>query len=153
MRRLLVPIAAGALLATAALLLVVVIRPAPEPTRAELSRQLAAELRCPDCEALSVADSQTRAAAQIRSELDAQLAEGRTADEVRDYFVDRYGEWILLSPRSAVWWLVPVGVALAGLLAFAAWLRLRSAAPVPVVPQVDEATRRRLRDEAEVLDA
>jgi cytochrome c-type biogenesis protein CcmH len=153
MRRLLVPVAAGALAGVAVLLLVVAIRPAPEPTRAELSHQLAAELRCPDCEALSVADSQTRAAAQIRGELETQLAAGRSADEVRQYFVDRYGEWILLSPRSPLAWLVPGLVALTALVAFAAWLRLRRPVTETPEPQLDEDTRRRIRDEAEALDA
>jgi cytochrome c-type biogenesis protein CcmH len=32
-----------------------------------------------------------------------QLAAGRTADEVKGYFVDKYGEWILLRPRARGW--------------------------------------------------
>jgi cytochrome c-type biogenesis protein CcmH len=32
-----------------------------------------------------------------------QLAAGRTPDEVKDYFVDKYGEWILLRPKASGW--------------------------------------------------
>ena len=51
------PLAVGALLALGALVAVMVLRPGSPSSRAELARQIAADLRCPDCQGLSVADS------------------------------------------------------------------------------------------------
>ena len=148
------PIAVAALLALGALVLVDAVRPAAPLTSAEQASQLAAELRCPDCQALSVAESQTAAAAAIRRQILEQLAAGKTPAQVRNYFVQRYGEWILLSPTSPLaWWLPPLAlVAGIGLLAW--WLRRgRSVSPSPDPAPPDAAIRGRLRDEVEQLDA
>jgi cytochrome c-type biogenesis protein CcmH len=154
MRRLALPTAIAALLALGALVLVDAVRPSAPLAQAEQAQQLAAELRCPDCQALSVAESQTAAAAAIRRQIVEQLAAGRTREQVRDYFVQRYGEWILLAPTSPLaWWLPPVAlVAGIGLLGW--WLRRGrsvppSADPVPPDPEI----RSRLREEVEQLDA
>lgn len=64
-----------------------------------MARQLSAELRCPVCQGLSLKDSPTELSMEMKSVILQQLREGRSVDEVKDYFVDRYGEWILLEPR------------------------------------------------------
>jgi cytochrome c-type biogenesis protein CcmH/NrfF len=123
------------------------------PRGTDQVESLAAELRCPDCQALSVAESRTAASLAIRREIAAQLGAGRTADEVRRHFVDRYGEWILLRPASPLAWLVPLATIAVGGAVLAWWLRRRGRdAPAPS-PPVDEATRRRLDEEREALDA
>jgi cytochrome c-type biogenesis protein CcmH len=131
-----------------------VIQPAPHMTRQEQSRALAAELRCPDCESLSVAESRTAAAAAIRAEIDEQLAAGRSPADIRASFVSRYGEWILLQPTSALIWTVPVVALLVGLALFGWWLLGRRAAPLPPEASAPGAAaeRERIRDEAELLD-
>lgn len=71
---------------------------------AELERRtsaIASELRCPVCQGVSVEDSPTELARQMRAVVRDQLAAGRTPDEVRQYFVDKYGEWILLEPKAS----------------------------------------------------
>ncbi|MDP9250250.1 MAG: cytochrome c-type biogenesis protein CcmH, partial [Chloroflexota bacterium] len=87
------PLAAAALLALAGLLAVEALRPSTAPTRAEEARQIASELRCPDCQALSVAESRTESAAAIRAEIEQLLAAGASPDAVRRHFVERYGAW------------------------------------------------------------
>jgi cytochrome c-type biogenesis protein CcmH len=99
-----------------------VLRPAEPPTLAEQAMAIAAELRCPDCAGLSAADSPTQAAAEIRREVEAQLAAGRTAEEIKASFVARYGSWILLDPPGIAPWLVPVVVTALGALVLAGWL-------------------------------
>jgi cytochrome c-type biogenesis protein CcmH len=99
-----------------------VLRPAEPPTLAEQAMAIAAELRCPDCAGLSAADSPTQAAAEIRREVEAQLAAGRTAEEIKASFVARYGSWILLDPPGIAPWLVPVVATALGALVLAAWL-------------------------------
>jgi cytochrome c-type biogenesis protein CcmH len=155
MRSLALPVAAAALVALAAIVVVQLLRPVPPPTVDEQARQIAAELRCPDCQALSVAESRTAAASAIRAEIAEQLAAGRTPAEVRQHFVDRYGEWILLAPTSPLAWALPVA-ALAGGVALLGWWLLAGRTRAPVTPEaerpVTDAERRRVRDEAEALD-
>ncbi|MGI8871774.1 MAG: cytochrome c-type biogenesis protein CcmH, partial [Candidatus Limnocylindria bacterium] len=105
------------------------------------------------------------ASAAIRRQIGELLAAGRSPSEVRRYFVDRYGEWILLSPTSPLAWIVPFVAIVAGALLLATWLsvarrRTRTAAPAAARAAADgpasvisEAAKRRVRDEAEALDA
>jgi cytochrome c-type biogenesis protein CcmH len=147
------PVAIAALLALGGVVALELARPVGAPTRAEQARQIAGELRCPDCQALSVAESQTASAAKIRRQIDEQLAVGRTSQQVRAYFVARYGDWILLAPTSPFAWWIPAAAILAGVVAFA-WLWRRGGATVaPRVEGLAPSLRERIRDEVERLDA
>jgi cytochrome c-type biogenesis protein CcmH len=71
-----------------------------EETRLDrAARELSSELRCPVCQGESIEDSRSEIAAEMRAFVRAKLAEGRTADEVKEMLVASYGEWVLLSPR------------------------------------------------------
>jgi len=156
MKGLALPVAAAALLALGALVALEVLRPTPALSPAEQAQQIAALLRCPDCQALSVAESHTAAAGAIREQIGELLAQGRNADEIEQHFVDRYGEWILLAPSAAfAWWLPPLVVATA-LAILTAWLlagRRARAGTVESKPGLPAADRQRIRDEIERLDA
>ena len=79
---------------------------------------LASELRCPVCQGNSIQDSPSELAQQMRDLIRDQLRAGKTPDEVRAYFVDKYGEWILLTPRATgfnlVVYLIPLLAILVG---------------------------------------
>jgi len=98
-------------------------------TPAERARAIAETIKCPTCRSQSVANSDAAAAEYIREKIDELIEEGRSDDEIRSYFADRYGEEILLTPSSSglagVVWMAPVAVlvvAVAGLgLAFRRW--------------------------------
>jgi cytochrome c-type biogenesis protein CcmH len=154
MRRWLRAIAAGSGIAVGAVAVLWLLQPSAAPSTAERADALAAELRCPDCQGLSVADSPTSAAREIRRQVDELLASGATDDEVRAHFTARYGEWILLAPSAALTWVLPFAVVAAGVLGLGAWLLARGR-PGPPGPTADlsDADRRRLHDEAEALDA
>ena len=100
-------------------------------TQRDRARDLATELRCPDCEGLSVADSSTSSARAIRADLRQRFAAGETDEEVRRAYVDRYGESILLKPEGSglgvLVWGLPVAVLVVGAgglaLALARWRR------------------------------
>ena len=83
-------------------------------------REIAAELRCPTCRSLSVYDSPSDLAREMRELIREQLRAGKSREEITAYFVDRYGEWILLKPkaRGFNWmvWLLPLVVVIGGFL-------------------------------------
>jgi cytochrome c-type biogenesis protein CcmH len=89
---------------------------------------IASQLRCQQCVGESVADSQSPSAVQFREEVAAQMARGRTDDEIISFFVERYEQQILLTPPSSgvgslVWVLPVVGVAGALILLVGAFRR------------------------------
>jgi cytochrome c-type biogenesis protein CcmH len=156
MRAWALPLAAGAVLALAALIGVNLLRPAPTPSQAEVAHRIATELRCPDCQGLSVADSSSQSAAEIRSEIGRLLAQGLAPEEVRQYFVTRYGPWILLAPEATIAWILPFLVLLAGGAGLAAWIwrgRPPASRAVTAPGDADADRLARVRDEVESLDA
>ncbi len=80
---------------------------------------LASELRCPVCQGLSIQDSPSELAQQMRSVVRDQLAAGKSPDDVKRYFVEKYGEWILLAPKAqgfnVLVYALPVAAVLAGI--------------------------------------
>lgn len=73
--------------------------------------EIAHLLMCPVCQGQSVAESNSNLAQDMRQIIRKQLEEGRSKEEVIEYFVNRYGETILASPppRGVNWllWLLP----------------------------------------------
>lgn len=137
-----------------ALVAVVVVLSVGASTRTPAQRAdaLAAELRCPDCQGLSVADSPTRSAQEIRRQIDELVAGGASDAEVRQHFTARYGEWIRLAPSAPALWLIPFVAVIAGAAVLVTWLRSRRGRSEPPAP-VSAEERRRLHDEVEALDA
>ena len=86
---------------------------------------LAAELRCPKCQNQNIADSNAPIAADLRKQLHIQLHEGRSDEEIVDFMVSRYGEFVLYRPRwnkvTVVLWLAP-----AILMVLAGWILFSS---------------------------
>jgi cytochrome c-type biogenesis protein CcmH len=145
------------LLASAALLAVALSPAAAQQARPvgdEAVHEIAARLRCVVCQNLSVADSPSEMASQMRAIIRERLAAGESPADVQRYFVDRYGEWILLEPPrrgfNLVVWLLPLVVAVAGLASVVVvvrrWTRRRRAAPAPggIDPAMSERIRREL---------
>lgn len=72
-----------------------------DPVLEEKTRQVAAELRCPVCQGNSLQDSPSELAQEMKGVVRDQLASGKTPEQVKQYFVDKYGEWILLEPKAS----------------------------------------------------
>jgi cytochrome c-type biogenesis protein CcmH len=106
-----------AVLLAAALPLAAAAQPTSEAALDEATRELASEMRCPVCQGVSIQDSPTELAREMKGVIRQQLAEGRTRDEVRGYFVERYGEWVLLAPEPRGFNLLVYLLPLVGLLA------------------------------------
>ena len=73
---------------------------APAPDLEDQTRAIATELRCVVCQNLSVADSPSVMAQQMRAIVREQLQAGKSPDQIKDFFVSKYGEWVLLKPRT-----------------------------------------------------
>lgn len=121
-------------------------------------RAVAKRLQCPVCESVSVADSPSELAVQMRGVIREQLQRGDSSDQVVRYFVERYGESVLVEPPrhgvALLVWLGPViGLVVGGaLLMF--WWRSRgevSARPAPTSAKPEDdwrlsAAERELRE-------
>ena len=98
-------------------------------TDAERAQAVAASLRCPTCQGLSVADSNSPLAKSMRDIIGERVAAGESDEEITQYFVDRYSNWVLLAPRADgvgwVVWAVPGAAVLVGLLVVTSLVRRR----------------------------
>jgi cytochrome c-type biogenesis protein CcmH len=115
-------------LSVAYVLLVLSLHPlfaAPAPDLEDQTRAIANELRCVVCQNLSVADSPSEMAQQMRAVVREQLEAGKTPEQVKDFFVSKYGEWVLLKPKTtgfaALLWILPYVALLLGVIA-ALWV-------------------------------
>jgi cytochrome c-type biogenesis protein CcmH len=81
-------------------------------------RDIAKDLRCPTCTGLSVLESDAKFSQQIKDIVKEQVTEGKTKDEIYQYFTERYGPWILRAPPKSGFnllaWLFPISLLLAG---------------------------------------
>ncbi len=85
--------------------------PPPADQVEDIAFDIGSGLRCPVCQGLSVADSSSEAALMFQKRIRELVAAGYNEDQINDYFVDRYGEWILLDPPAEglnwILWIVP----------------------------------------------
>lgn len=111
-------------------------------------------LRCAVCQGVSIADSP---AAMARAQLDKVrelVLENRSDDEIMAYFVERYGEWVLLEPTSgglnSVLWLGPVALLGVGIALIVLQARRRAPVLVATAPAVtDDALLAQVRADLE----
>lgn len=112
---------------------------------------IAEQLRCAVCQSQSVAESDSDLANEMKAIIDEQLETGAAADEIIDYFVDRYGDYILMKPSTdgpgwLLWWLPLMILAL--VITIVGWqIRVRSKRLV----QADAANLEVSRDQQERL--
>ena len=131
--------------------------PSTSPVDEQVVHEVASQLRCVVCQSLSVADSPSETANQMRAIIRERLAAGESPEQVRAYFVAKYGDWILLSPPRSGFtllvWVVPfVGLGI-GLILVAVAVRRWSRAPQAAAPsQIDPAVRERIRREMSQMD-
>ena len=104
-----------------------------DPAQEARARELSTELRCMVCQNQSIDDSDAPLAADLRVLLRERIVAGETDDEVMDFLVARYGEFILLKPRfnpqTALLWLTPALLLVIGGVMTVVVLRRRRSQP------------------------
>ncbi|SEM72215.1 cytochrome c-type biogenesis protein CcmH [Pseudomonas sp. ok272] len=97
----------------------------------ERFRELTKELRCPKCQNQDIADSNAPIAADLRKEIFRMLGEGKDNQQIIDFMVDRYGDFVRYKPaltgKTAVLWFGPAALLLGGVLVIALIVRRRRA--------------------------
>ena len=106
-------------------------------------RTLAEELRCLVCQNQSLIDSPAGLAGDLRHELEKMILERRSDAEIKNFMVERYGEFVLFRPpmRGSTWalWVGPFALLAGGLLV---WIRLRRRSEDDVDIDLEQARRR-----------
>ncbi|MFM4722996.1 cytochrome c-type biogenesis protein [Aeromonas veronii] len=105
----------------------------------QVFRELTRELRCPKCQNQDIADSNAGLAKDLRDKTYQMVRQGKDKDEIVDYMVARYGNFILYNPplmaSTLILWLGPLLVILIG----GAVVVMRSRRPPAVKKQLDNA--------------
>lgn len=90
----------------------------PQQTLDQRARNIGEQLKCPVCQGESVADSSASIAQQMRGIIRQQLREGKSDQQIIQYFQERYGNQIVWSPQwqgfAMMAWLVPMVLVLGG---------------------------------------
>ena len=102
------------------------------------ARELSSEIRCMKCQNQSIDDSNADLARDLRILVRERLVAGDTNEEVLDYLVNRYGEFVLLKPRFSLsnlaLWLAPAVALIFGLAIAWSVMRSRSSNAQPETP-------------------
>ncbi len=89
------------------------------------------ELRCLVCQNETIADSNATLAGDLRREVREMIADGKTDDQIRDFMIARYGDFVLyrprLTPMNFLLWAAPVILLLVGAFALVRVVRRRAA--------------------------
>lgn len=121
-----------------------------EDPREREALSIAQELRCAVCQNQSIAESDADLARDMRQIIREQLAAGRSRGEIIDYFVSRYGDYVLMKPRYAgpgvLVWLGPVLLVLALAISALVYLRRRLRVPAAVPPALSPEDAARVRE-------
>lgn len=92
----------------------------PDPAQEARARELFRGLRCMVCQNQSIDDSDAPLAKDLRALVRERVAAGDSEEDIKDFLVDRYGEFVLLKPRfsggTLILWAAPVAVLLLGIV-------------------------------------
>ncbi|MDX1624084.1 MAG: cytochrome c-type biogenesis protein [Gemmatimonadota bacterium] len=129
------------------------LRPVPlSPEQEKRARRLADRMKCPVCRSQSIRQSNSFMAEDMERKIRVLVAEGKTDEEIVDYFVSRFGEYILLAPPKRGFnlgaYVVPFLAVLAGGLGVLFATRRWKRAPAPAEEEPGEV----LPEESPYLD-
>ncbi|WP_294264180.1 cytochrome c-type biogenesis protein [uncultured Sphingomonas sp.] len=92
----------------------------PDPAKEREAKALMETLRCVVCQGQSIADSDAEMAGDMRSLVRERIAKGETPDRVRDWLIERYGDYVSYDPplsgATAPLWIAPLALLVIGAL-------------------------------------
>ena len=104
----------------------------PDATTEQRLKALAEELRCLVCQNQTIADSNAPLALDLRNQIRGQIAQGRSDTQIRDYMVERYGDFVLYRPpfkaSTALLWVGPFALLAFGIGVVVVMVRRRGGA-------------------------
>ncbi|RMO80322.1 Cytochrome c-type bioproteinsis protein CycL [Pseudomonas syringae pv. philadelphi] len=116
--------------------------------------ELTRELRCPKCQNQDIADSNAPIAADLRKEIYRMLGEGQSNQQIIDFMVDRYGDFVRYKPslnaRTWLLWFGPAGLLLGGMVVIGFIVmrrRKQRSAPAAVLSDDEQQRLARLLDD------
>jgi cytochrome c-type biogenesis protein CcmH len=122
--------------------LAVVLWPHGSESPSARAHDLETQLKCPECQGLSVADSQAPTSRAIRADIKRRIKAGQSDGAIRKAYVDTYGESILLAPQdsgiSLLVWILPVVVLAMGATGIVLALRRNREQPHLRATEADE---------------
>jgi cytochrome c-type biogenesis protein CcmH len=120
-----------------------------DPVAAARAVRLAEKLRCLVCQNQTIADSSATLAQDLRKQIAEQIAAGKTDDQILDYMVARYGDFVLYQPplkaTTMLLWVGPALLLLIGFFVLARILRgRRQQIDAPALSPEEQARAERL---------
>lgn len=116
-----------------------------DPVLEQRAREISAHLRCLVCQNQSIDDSDAELAKDLRILVRERLVAGDTDDAVREFVVDRYGEFVLLRPsfslQNLALWATPLLVLLLGGIAAIFYVRGNRTATANTILSAEEEER------------
>jgi len=88
--------------------------PLSGPALEQRTYEVASLLRCPVCQGMSVADSPSTVALDMKQQVRELLARGYTQEQILAYFEQSYGQFVLLKPKNRLIWILPILILVAG---------------------------------------
>lgn len=119
------------------LLLLALIAGAPQgkqlsgPELDQRTQEVASLLRCPVCQGMSVADSPSTVALDMKHQVRDMLAKGYTQEQILATFEQSYGQFVLEKPRNPLVWILPILILVVGVFVVIATAKRLSADPAP----------------------
>ena len=123
------------------------------PEQERRYQHLIEELRCLVCQNQNLADSNADLAKDLREQVHAMILEGASDQEIVDYMVNRYGDFVLYRPpfkkSTAALWIGPFVILAIGVLVVALYVRRRRREPAPADDEAELARARELLNDDE----
>jgi len=118
---------------------------AQDPVAQSRAVKLSEQLRCLVCQNQTIAESNADLALDLRQQIREQIAAGKSDEEIIQYMVNRYGDFVLYKPpfkaTTLVLWLGPALLLIGGVLVLVRVLRARNAAAEPAALSAEERER------------